>query len=249
MMRGLVRIEAIARREVASLFLSPVAYVVICLFLLLNGWIFYFDAQSLRSSPQQIEFVVKALYGKVPFWCLVLTPFITMRLVAEEKRSGTLEGLMTAPVTSAHVVLGKFIAAQTFFSLIWVTLLLHVTVLAVLGDVDPGPVIAVNIGTFALGAAMNALGLAASSLTRNQIVAAIVSFMGNLMLLLSDMLRDVLPRDPETERLLDYVGVMNHFQNEYLRGVVDLRFLGLYLAWTLLFLFLAVRSVEARRWR
>lgn len=243
------RVEAIARRELAALFLSPVAYVVIALFLLVNGWVFHYTVTVSRPLPQQIEFVVREMYSWVPFWCLVLTPFITMRLVAEEKRSGSIESLMTTPATSLDVVLGKFLAGQGFFCVIWGTLLLHVGILAVLGDVDPGPVISVNLGLFALGAAMNSMGLWASSLTRNQIVAAIISFVANLFLLLTEMLRDLLPRTAEFEQFLDYVGVMNHFRNEFLRGVVDLRFLGFYAVWVALFLFLSVRAIETRRWR
>jgi len=241
---------AIFRREMASYFLSPIAYVVICLFVLVNGVIFYLNCVAWRENPQQIDLVLRSLFGWVPFWSLVLSPILTMRLFAEEKRTGTIEALMTAPVTPAQVVAGKFLAAETFFFLIWLTLLLHVSILFVLGNPDPGPVIAVYLALLALGAAMNGLGLLASALTRNQIIAVVVAFVGNVFLLLIEMLRGLFPvDDADANRFFDFVGVFGHFQKEYYRGVVDLRFFALYLVTAALLLFATVRVLEARRWR
>jgi ABC-2 type transport system permease protein len=240
---------AIFRREMASYFLSPIAYVVICLFVLVNGWIFYYSSVVTRDNPQQIDVIVYGLFGWVPFWTLFLSPIITMRLLAEERRSGTLESLMTAPVTEAQVVAGKFLAAETFFLLIWATLLIHVGILWTLGKPDLGPVAAVFVGLVGLGAAMNGLGLLASALTRNQIIAVIVAFIGNLFLLLLEMLRQLFPKDPQADRFFDYVGIYSHFSREYYRGVVDLRFLGFYLCLAAVFLFFSVRALSQRRWR
>lgn len=240
---------AIWKRELASYFLSPIAYVVIGLFLLVNGWIFHYQIEAFRQDPYQIDRVIRALFRWVPFWSMVLTPIITMRLIAEEKRSGTLESLMTAPVTAGQVVAGKFLAAETFFTLIWATLLLHVLILGVLGDPDLGPVAATYIGLVSLGALMNGLGLLASAFTRNQVIAVIVAFVANLSLALVDMLRQLFPDDPEADRFFDFAGVFNHFDNEYYRGVVDLRSIALYLAGAAVALFLATRVLWARRWR
>jgi ABC-2 type transport system permease protein len=243
------RVAAVYRREMASYFFSPIAYVVICLFVLLNGWIFYYNSLVYRESPQQIDAIVRSLYGWVPFWSLFLCPIITMRLFAEEKRSGTLETLMTAPVTETEVVAGKFLAAESFFVLLWLTLLLHVTILRILGNPDLGPVAAVYLGAAALGALLNGLGLFTSSLTRNQIVAVIGAFVGTLIIMLLEMLRLLYPGDAKADRFFDFIGIYSHFQNEYYRGVVDLRFLALYLLGAGLFLYLTVRSLRARRWR
>ncbi len=241
--------SAIFRREMASFFLSPIAYVVICLFLLANGWTFYFNANVYRDSPQQIDFIVRSIFNWVPFWSLLLAPIITMRLFAEEKRTGTLETLMTAPVTEFQVVAGKFLAAEVFYLLIWLTLLLHLLILEVLGNPDWGPVIAVYTATAALGALMLSLGLLASALTRNQIVAVIVSLVGSFLLLVVDMLRRLFPDDPDAERFFDFAGILGHFGNEYDRGVVDLRFIALYLIGAAVFLFFTVKVLEARKWR
>ena len=156
---------------------------------------------------------------------------------------------MTAPVTGLEVVAGKFLAAEFFFVLIWATLLIHVSILAVLGTPDLGPVIAIYVGLMTLGGAMNGLGLLASALTRNQIISVIVAFVGNLIFLLLDLLQRLFPRDPEAERFFDFIAVNNHFQNGYYRGVVDLRSIGLYLMGTVVFLYLTVQALEARRWR
>jgi ABC-2 type transport system permease protein len=249
MTSGVVNVAAIFRREMASYFLSPIAYVVICLFVFVNGWIFFYSARISQNEPQQIDLIIRSLFGWVPFWSLFLSPIITMRLFAEEKRSGTLESLMTAPVTPFQVVSGKFLAAETFFILIWATLLLHVTMVATLGNPDLGPVISVYLGLGALGMAMNGLGLLASAFTKNQINAVIVAFIGNLLLLLLEMLRQLFPNDPQADRFFDFVAITNHFQNEYYRGVVDLRFLALYLLLAGIFLFFTVRVLEVRRWR
>jgi len=245
----LVNVAAIFRREMASYFLSPIAYVAICLFVLVNGWLFYYNTDKYRDHPQQIDAVIGALYGGVPFWALFLAPIFTMRLLAEEKRTGTLEALMTVPVTSFQVVAGKFLAAEVFFILIWSTLLLHVLILGILGNPDLGPVIAVSIGLVSLGALMNSLGLFASALTRNQIVAVIVAFVGNLLLMSAGMGRRLFPGEPGVDRFFDFISIQTHFNDEYARGVLDLRYIGLDLALAGVFFLLAVRTLEARRWR
>ena len=252
--RGPVRtaaanVAAIFRREVASYFLSPVAYVTMCLFLLVNGWIFYYKVLEYQSEPQQINLILGALFGAVPFWALFLSPVITMRLLAEEKRTGTLEALMTAPVTSAQVVLGKFLAAELFFVLIWSTLLIHVGILLALGSPDLGPVFAVYIGLASLGVLMNGLGLLASAITRNQIIAVIVAFLGNMLIMFGGMLRRLFPDDAEAEKFFDFIGIPSHFTREYYRGVVDLRYIALDLLVGAVLLCLAVRALEARKWR
>ena len=132
---------AIFSREMSSYFLSPTAYVVLFLFVLSNGITFYVYTGVFQSKTRQIDIVVQYLFGYAPFWIflLLIPPILTMRLFAEERRTGTLEMLMTAPVTDAQVVMGKFLAAQVFFSLIWSTLLLFVGILEVLGEPDWGP--------------------------------------------------------------------------------------------------------------
>jgi ABC-2 type transport system permease protein len=172
-----------------------------------------------------------------------------MRLLAEEKRTGTIEMLMTAPVRSWHVVAGKFLAAQAFYMLIWCSLLPLVGILAVRGNPDWGPILAIYFGLFALGLLTNALGLFASAGTRNQLVAAILALTGNLLFLLVGIVPRLLPEDPDVKRLFHYLSFTSHFQGEYSRGIIDLRYLFFYAGFALLFLYGSVRVVEARKWR
>jgi ABC-2 type transport system permease protein len=172
-----------------------------------------------------------------------------MRLFAEEKRTGTIEMLMTAPVTGWEVVLGKFLAAQVFYTLIWFSLLPLIAILAVRGNPDWGPIFAIYIGIFSLGLLTNALGLLASAGTRNQLVAAILALTGNLIFLLIAMGPNLLPEDPDVRRVFHYLSFTDHFRFEYSRGVVDLRYLYFYLSFAVLFLYSSVRVLEARKWR
>ncbi len=248
-MRAAANAAAIFRREMASYFLSPIAYVVISLFLLANGAVFYFSTRTFHGYPQEIDQVLSALFAWAPYWTIVLPPVITMRLIAEEKRAGTLETLMTAPVTPLEVVAGKFLAAEVFFVLVWSTILLHVTILSVLGNPDYGPVIAGFIGLAALGLLMNGLGLLASTLTRNQVVAAVISLVGGMLLMFLGEGRRLFPDDAESDRFFDFIGIPVHFAQEYSRGILDLRFIALYVSLAAIFLFFAVRALAARAWK
>ena len=238
-------------REFASYFLSPTAYVVIFLFTITNGITFFVYTATFRTETRQIDMVNQFLFGLAPFWILLLLipPILTMRLFAEEKRTGTIEMLMTSPVTDFQVVMGKFAAAQAFFTLIWSTLLLKIFILEVLGNPDWGPVFAFYIGLFALGSLFNAVGVFASACTRNQLIAAITALSGNLFLFFVQQMRFLFAGDPEGQRFFDFISFHHHFYNEYSRGVVDLRYLVLYFSFTFLILFFSVRVLEARRWR
>jgi ABC-2 type transport system permease protein len=244
-------IWAIFWREFTSYFLSPTAYVVIFLFTITNGITFFVYTATFRNETRQIDMVIQFLFGFAPFWILLLLipPILTMRLFSEEKRTGTIEMLMTSPVTDFQVVMGKFAAAQAFFMLIWSTLLLDIFILEVLGNPDWGPVIAFYIGLFSLGMLFNAVGLFASACTRNQLIAAISALSGNLFLFFVQQFRFLFTEDPEGQRFFDFISFHHHFYNEYSRGIVDLRYLVLYLSFTLLILFFSVRVLEARRWR
>lgn len=251
MSRTVANIRIVFFRELAAYFLSPTAYVVLFLFAITNGVTFYVYAATFKSDPRQIDRVIQLLFGFAPFWILFLLmpPILTMRLFAEEKRTGTLEMLMTAPVTDLHVVFGKFLAAEVFFTLVWSTLLVHVGILEVLGNPDWGPVFAFFIGVVALGALLNAVGLLASALTRNQLVAAIVAISVNLFLFFLQQCRAIFPHEPEAQRFFDFISFHHHFYNDYARGLVDLRSLVLYLSFTGFVLYFTVKVVQARRWR
>jgi ABC-2 type transport system permease protein len=240
---------AVFLRELGAYFLSPVAYVVIFVFLLVNGITFYVFAKIFARDPRAITLVIESLFGFALFWILPLSPILTMRLLAEEKRLGTLELLMTAPVTETQVVLGKFAAAQAFYTLIWLSLLPLFCFLAVLGKPDWGPIASVYIGLFAFGLLTNSIGLFASALTRNQLVSAILALSGNLVLYSVYLVETLLPENPDVDRMLHYLSFTKHFGSEYSRGIVDVRYLFLYGSLAVFFLFFSVRAVEAGKWK
>ncbi len=248
-MTAALNVWAVFRREMGSYFLSPMAYIVLFVFLLVNGALFCVFSYTSAGHPQQITVIIEDLF-QFSIWLLpLLTPVLTMRLFAEEKRTGSLELLMTAPVREVEVVLGKYFAAQGFYAVVWLSLAPLLGILAVLGDPDWGPVIAVYFGLFSLGFLLNSIGVLASAGTRNQLVAAVVALSGNLFFLLLTMLGTFFQGDVEVRRLVQYVSFRWHFLLDYLRGVVDLRYLAFYLSFAALFLFFSVRVLEARKWR
>ena len=240
---------AICQREIGAYFYSPMAYVVLFLFSLTNGALFYYYCRYFEHAPNQITAVVEHLYGFNLFWIVPLSPLITMRLFAEEKRTGSMELLMTAPVREVEVVLGKFFAAQAFYMFVWLALVPLLVILGMLGAPDWGPIFGIYWGLFALGLLTNSLGLLASAGTRNQLVAAILALTGNLAFMLISMARGFAQDLPDVQRVIHYLSYTAHFAADYTRGIVDLRYLFFYLTFTLLFLFLTVRTVEARKWR
>ncbi len=249
-MSGLLKAWAIFLREMGAYFFSPIAWIVIFLFLVINGSMFYAFSSVLTGQPRQITMVVESLFEFSIFWILPLSPILTMRLFAEEKRSGSLELLMTAPVTEFQVVLGKFVAAQAFYTIVWASLLPLLVMLEVLGDPDWGPIWALYVGLFFLGLLTNAMGLLASASTRNQLVSAVLALSGNLLLFFLQMGQSLVPEDAlEARRWIRFLSFTSHFEGEYSRGIVDLRYLFLYASLAVFFLFLAVRTVEARKWR
>ncbi len=239
-------------RELAAFFLSPVAYVVLFLFVASNGIFFYVQCLKWDGAAQQISLVVSSMFQFAFIWILPLSPLLTMKLFAEEKRTGTIEMLMTAPVTSWNVVLGKFFAAQLFYTLIWSTLLLFVFVLEVLGKPegpDWGQVISMFLGIFFLGTLTNSLGLLASSFSRNQLVASVLALTGNLVLFAMTVGAWYFMDVPEILRIFEYVSFQSHFSSDYFRGVIQIRFFVFYLSFAGFFLFLSMSLVEARKWR
>jgi ABC-2 type transport system permease protein len=238
---------AIFLREMGAYFLSPVAWVVIFLFLLVNGIMFRVFTVYSQGAPRQITIIVESLFNFALFWVLPLSPIITMRLLAEERRSGSFEMLMTAPVTETQAVLGKFLAAQAFYMLLWLSLAPLLVILGVLGQPDWGPIASTYAGFFALGVMTNSLGLLASSVTRNQLVSAIAALSGNLLFFFVHLGQSLFPEDSDLKRLFHYVSFPAHFDAEYFRGILDLRYFVFYLSFAGVFLFLSVRCAEARR--
>ncbi|MEE9613807.1 MAG: ABC transporter permease [Thermodesulfobacteriota bacterium] len=255
-------IYLIFKKETKSYFSSPVAYVVIAMFLLISGYLFYgifayfstisFQAQMDPSIARQqnllnvTESVVRPLFGIISMIMLIMMPLLTMRLFAEEKKSGTIELLLSYPISDAEVVAGKFLACMgVLLTMLGLSLIFPVLIIA-FGEPEIGPIVSGYMGMVLLGAAFISLGLFASSLTENQIIAATVSFG---VLFLFWMLNLSAPfAGPWLGKFIEYV-TMTHHLEAFAKGVVDTEDIIYYGLFIFLFLFLTLRILESKRWR
>lgn len=230
----------IFRREFRAYFNSPVAYVVLTIFMVLVGWLFFIPFFSQDRAS------MRSFFDLVPFLYIFFTPAITMRLIAEERRAGTIEMLITLPVRDWEVILGKFFAALGLLVVALVLTLPYAFTISSFGNLDWGPVLGGYVGLFLMGAACLALGLFASSLTENQIVAFVVALALCFALMMLDRFLPFVPA--AVAPWVEYLSFAAHFRNAS-RGVLDSRDVVFYLSFALVFLFLGFRALEARRWR
>ena len=243
-------ILATVDRELRAYFVSPLAYVILTFMLLINGGVFALIISHLNDplasglSPFELFFG-----GTFLFWLMLLAivPILTMRLIAEERRSGTIEWLMTAPVSAGQVVAGKFLAAFLFFVFLWLPTVAYVVIVARHGTVDWGPIAAGYLGVLCLGAMFLAVGMFASSFSKSQIVAAIFSFALMLAVLMVIFVESLLPGGLAKD-VIGYADMVRHM-DELAKGIVDSRRIVYYLSTTVLFLFLTSHVVEAKKWR
>jgi len=240
---------AIYRRELAGLFLGPLAWTLLCIALLLNGFLFLF---YLRGSGGDIDLALRFSLGEsFVFWalCVLLPPLLTMRMLSEEARSGLLEYLLTSPVSDLAVICGKFAAALSFMALLWGTAFLYALVLASQGaPIDWGVVGASWLGAVLCSALFCGTGLWASSLTATPVVAAFAAIVINLVIVLLPLFAG-LSGVPLLAIASESVDVPSHLRSAFLFGVVDSAYVAFFVAWSAFFLFLSTRALEARRWR
>lgn len=246
------------RREFSAYFLSPVAYVVLGVFLALTGYLFTQTLDQLTAhGPTGVEYPFQLMLGSVWFWFafLFIPPLLTMRLFAEERSTGTLEVLLTAPLRDWQVVLSKYIACFAFYVVMWLPTLLYLPVLlnwnwqTMRPGVDPWPVASSYLGLALVGAMFIALGLFVSSLVRSQMVAALIAVALSLGFFAVGLGRYAVEAGGIWDRVLTFFHVPVHFTRDFSRGIVDTRHLVLYGSVTVFCLFLTARSLEARRWR
>lgn len=243
---------SIAKREVFSYFVSPIAYVVSVVWLLWCG-LQYFLMAGLYAGSSSLGATGSPLSaffgGSVLFFIplLVFAPVLTMRLLAEERHTGTIEPLLTAPVTTLDVVLGKYAAAIIFWIALWVPTLIYVWQTAFFGRVDYGAVLSSYIGVIGIGLYYMAIGLAMSALAKNQIVAALLTFM-LLAGLFAVGLLSFIESFATYRDAIDYISLWGHMQ-AFSKGVVDTRFVVFDLSLAFLFVYLAYRALEGRRWQ
>jgi ABC-2 type transport system permease protein len=244
-------------------FVSPVAYVVVGVFLALSAFFFnYFLSavmqQALQMQMQEMEMgmhpnidvtmeVMRAFFGLLSTLVLFLTPMLTMGVFSEERKRGTMELLMTSPITESEIVVGKFLASLTLFAI----MLLPTAGYLVFTYVRSEPVppwrmlIAGYLGIMLLGACLLSLGSFISSLTENQLIAAVLTFAAFLIVWVIDLGRNA---GGGTGDVLQYLSVIRHY-DDFTRGVIDTSSLIYYLSFVLFFVFLTVRSVDSMRWR
>ena len=237
-------------RELKAFFYSPLGWVVAAMVLLVNGFVFWILLAYLNDPRSTGEVAPLQLFfgGTFLFWLvlLFLAPVLTMKLVAEERRQGTIEVLMTAPVTEGQVVLGKYLAALTFFCFVWAPTIAYPLILARYSAVDWGPVVSGYLGVFLTGALFLAVGVFASAWARSQIVAAVIAF-AVLIGLFAAALLENLAQTPWLTQTLSYANLWKHM-DELARGIVDTRRLVFLLTTSGLFVFLAARVLESKKW-
>ena len=246
------------KREFAAYFLSPIAYVTLAVFLLVTGNLFFGTMVSLTNGgPRGVEYPMQGLVANADFWLvyLLIVPVLTMRLFAEERATGTLEMLLTAPIRDWQVVAGKYIGALLFYAVLLLPTLVYVPVLIDLDwatfrpRIDPMPVVTTYAGLFGAGAMFLAIGLFVSSLVKSQLVAAMVSLVISLAFVVPAA--GLADRDANSQaaKLIELVSVPRHFARDFTRGLVDSRHFVLYGSVTAFCLYLTVVSLEARRLR
>jgi len=252
----------ILRRELKSYFSSLTVYVVIAMFLLMTGYFFYnllatfsvvsFQAQSDPMLARQYqllninETVIRPLFGSISIILLLMTPLLTMRLFAEEKKTGTIELLLTFPVNDIDVVLGKYLACLSVLLAMILLTAAYPALVILLGEPEIKPILTGYLGLALLGAAAIALGIFTSSLTENQIVSASVSFAVLFFFWL--MSYSVPLVSAGMGQVLSYLSINEHVTS-LAKGVIDTEDVIYYLAFVGLFLFLTLRSLETNRWR
>ena len=256
--KSLRNITAIAGKELRGYFGSPIAWVMMGLFAILFGYFYtvylaYFVRQGMQAQfgggppTQNINMdMIRPLLSNASVLILFLLPMVTMRTYAEEKRSGTIELLLTSPLTDFEIVMGKFLGAVGLYAGLLGVTLIYISILFIFGNPEWKPVATGYLGLFLLGSCFISVGLFISSTTKNQMVAAAATFVLALLFWIMDWSSD--SAGPTLGPLLQYLSITQHF-DDFGKGVIDTKHLVFYLSFIGFGLFLAVKSVDSDRWR
>lgn len=247
---------AVAGKEVRAYFTSPIAYVVIGMYALLFGYFFYvmltfFERQSMQmmqmgGTMNVNQMLIAPVFMNAEVVLLFLLPMVTMRTYAEEKRSGTMELLLTAPLTDWQIILGKFLGAMTLFAAMLATTLIHVGLLFAFGQPEWKPIVTTYLGMLLMGGCFIALGLFISSLTKNQIVAATITFAAFLLFWVINWMGSFV--GTTAQAVLAHLSIIDHF-DDFAKGIIDTKHLVYYVSFIAFGLFLTAKSVDSERWR
>ncbi len=235
---------SIFAREIKAYFVSPIAYVALIVFIFFAGYFFAVYMNS--ASRNQGEASMRMIFHNMSVTMLFLAPLMTMRLFAEEKRSGTIEILMTSPVTDTEVVLGKFAASLALFAIMLALTFTCPLFLVIYGNPDVAAMAVGYLGLFLLGAAFISLGVVASSITKNQIIAALISFVMLLGLWIIGWMSSTV--GSQLGNVLSFASLVEHF-DDFSKGVLDTKHVVYYVSFAAFCLFLAVKSVQSAKWK
>ena len=254
-----MKVWPIFKKELRLYFTSPVAYALGTIFLLIAGYFFYsifafFTMASMQAmmNPAMArelnvtDSVLRPLFSNLSVILLLIMPLLTMRLIAEERRSGTIELLLTYPVRDGAVLAGKYLAALTLYAMMIGLTLAYPAMVAYFAQLEWGPLLTGYLGLLLMGGAFLAVGLFASSVTENQIVAAVITFGVLLMFWVIGWSADY--AGGAFGRVLAHLSILEH-NDSFSRGVLDTKDVIYYLNFTALALFLTLRTLEARRWK
>jgi ABC-2 type transport system permease protein len=251
-------ILAIAHKELKAYFSSPIAYIVLGFWALLYGYFFvailqFFVRQSMQMSQFQgpgamnvNQQLIRPLVQNVTILVLFLMPMVTMRTYAEEKRSGTIELLLTSPITDWQIIIGKFLGAMSLYVACLGVTLIHLALLFMYGRPEWKPIVTAYLGLLLLGGCFISVGLFISSLTKNQIVAGMVTFAVFLLLWIITWIGSF--SGPTVDRLTQYLSIVQHL-DDFGKGVLDTTHIIYYLSFITFGLFLTAKSVDSERWR
>ena len=233
--------QAVAWKEIQVYFSNPTAYIVAMMFLALSG---FFFARDLNDPFPQAS--LSNFFDGATIILILMAPALTMRLMAEEQKLGTIELLLTSPVRDWEVIIGKYLASLIFL-IATVALTLYYTILLfVFASPDPGPIYAGYLGLALYGGAALSIGLLCSTLTSNQIVAAVVAMGILLVMFFADLASGNISGMAST--VISEISIRSHF-DDFDRGVIDTKHVVYYLSVIAFFLFMSIRALESRRWR
>src|ERR1051326_3599059 len=253
-------ILAIVERELRAYFSSPIAYVVLTIFVFLSGLFFrsilsqvmqmglvsQMRAQQMGPQPMDMPGMIsRGFLSTMSVILLFIMPMLTMGLFSEEKKRGTIELLLTAPVTDAQVVLGKFFAAGAFYIILLLSTWVPTGVLDLYGSPSSGPILTAYLGLLLYGLAIIAIGLFISTLTENQIIAAVLSFGAIMILWLVDVVASN-AESPTSKSVLTYLSILSHL-DDFMKGVLSTSHIIFYVSLMLVGLFLTYRSIDSHQ--
>jgi ABC-2 type transport system permease protein len=250
-------ILAVAGKELRSYFASPIAYIVTGFWALVFGYFFYVmlyfflqrSQQAMGMGPQSVNVnqdMIRYVLSNASVVVLFVLPAITMRTYSEEKRSGTIELLLTSPLTDLQIILGKFLGTLALYGAMLLVTVLYIALLFWFGNPEVKPILAGYLGLLLLGGCFLSIGLFISSLTKNQIVAAVITFVTFLMLWVIDWMAS--DATGTTATVLRYLSITGHFE-DFSKGIIDTKHVIYYLSLITFGLFLTAKAVDTERWK